>query len=648
MFKKLNIFFFLLFSIFVRAQSNQDLTSSVPKAVRQFETAIRFYDNRQNGEALKAADAAIEADPKFAEAHMLKANILTDLGEYEKAIASYKNAIEANPDFFPNNYYSMGKLQFLSGHYDDAKQSLTKYLTYPKISPKLKEEANRYLSNCDFAINAVAHPVAFDPVNMGDSINSPNAEYFPSFTVDGEQMFFTRRLPNGRSYQEDFYRSYKQNGQWTIARPVTELNTSGNEGASYMTPDGQYLFFAACADMLSDDARKTHGSCDIFLAKKSGNQYMNPIDLMEPLNTGSWESQPCFSADGRTLYFIKKVTTAGGKTNTDIYVSQLDEQSNWTTPVSVSDKINTPMNEQSVFLHPDGQTLYFTSDGHPGMGGEDIFYCRLQPDNTWGDPVNIGYPINTVNDEFGFIVGPDGNTAYFVSDRPGGKGLLDIYSFPLYESARPKPVTYMKGVVYDDEAKKPLDAAFELIDLATGQTLVRSVSDAKTGSFLLCLPTGKQYALNVSRPKYLFYSEHFELKDPASAKNPVKKDIYLKPLKAGQSIVLNNIFYETDKFDLKPESKIELDKLVAFLNNNPKVSFEIDGHTDNVGGKDYNKNLSERRSKTVYDYLLASGIPASRMQYKGFGDTVPVADNSTEAGRAKNRRTEFKVVNVGE
>jgi outer membrane protein OmpA-like peptidoglycan-associated protein len=280
------------------------------------------------------------------------------------------------------------------------------------------------------------------------------------------------------------------------------------------------------------------------------------------------------------------------------------------------------------------------------MGGEDIFYSRRQIDGTWGEPVNLGYPINTVNDEFGFAVSPDAKTGYFVSDRPGGKGGLDLYSFPLYESARPKIVTYMKGRVFDSETKAPLDASFELIDLGTGKVIVRSVSDSKTGEFLLCLPTGKQYALNVSRSGYLFYSDHFELKDPATANKPVMKDIPLKPIKAGQTIVLNNIFYETDKYDLKPESKVELDRLVSFLNHNPKVHFEISGHTDNVGGKDYNKTLSERRAKTVYDYLLTAGIPATRMSSKGFGDTVPVAENTTDTGRAKNRRTEFKVTSV--
>ena len=633
-------------SLATYAQNKEELTSSVPKAVRAFETALKYYDGRLNQKAVEALDEAIEADPKFVEAHTLKGNILSDMKEYEKAIASYKNAITASPDFFPNTYYSLGKLQYRAGHYEEAKSSFTKFLSYDKISPGLKQGANVLSANCDFAINAVKNPVAFDPTNMGDSINSKEDEYFPSFTVDGQSLLFTRKLPSGRTFQEDFYKSELKGASWSFAKAVTELNTPANEGASFMTADGQYLFFASCEELGNPDSRPTKGSCDIFIAKKVGDKFMNPRDLLEPLNSGGWESQPSFSTDGRTIYFVKKVKEASNQTHTDIYISQLDDKANWSVPVSVSDKINTKMNESAVFIHPDDQTLYFTSNGHPGMGGEDIFYSRRQIDGTWGDPVNLGYPINTVNDEFGFAVSPDAKTGYFVSDRPGGLGGLDLYSFPLYESARPKIVTYMKGRVFDIETNAPLDASFELIDLGTGKVMVRSVSDSKTGEFLLCLPTGKQYALNVSRSGYLFYSDHFELKDPATASKPVKKDIPLKPIKAGQTIVLNNIFYETDKFDLKPESKIELDRLVSFLNNNPKVHFEISGHTDNVGGKEYNKTLSEKRAKTVYDYLVTAGIPATRMSSKGFGDTVPVAENTSDAGRAKNRRTEFKVTSL--
>jgi outer membrane protein OmpA-like peptidoglycan-associated protein len=236
--------------------------------------------------------------------------------------------------------------------------------------------------------------------------------------------------------------------------------------------------------------------------------------------------------------------------------------------------------------------------------------------------------------------------AYFASDREGGKGGLDLYQFPLYEKVRPQPVTYMKGKVYDAETKKVLAAAFELIDLATGKTVVSSTSNVGNGEFIVALPIGKSYALNVSKDGYLFYSENFELKNIKSSRDPFLKDVPMKPIKAGESIVLKNIFYETDKYELKEESLVELNKLVSFLNKNPKLKFEVSGHTDNVGTKPYNQVLSEKRAQSVYNFLLGKGIAASRMISKGYGDTKPVADNTTDAGRSKNRRTEFMIIST--
>ncbi|MBP6657580.1 MAG: OmpA family protein, partial [Bacteroidia bacterium] len=330
----------------------------------------------------------------------------------------------------------------------------------------------------------------------------------------------------------------------------------------------------------------------------------------------------------------------------DIFMSRIGDDARWSDPVSVSSKINTSADELSVFIHPDDQTLYFSSNGHTGMGGQDIFYSKRDSSGEWSEPINIGYPINTPSDEASLLVSPDGKIGFFSSDRPGGKGGEDLYQFDLYEKARPQPVTYMKGKVFDDDTKLPLAASFELIDLATGKIIVRSTSNSVTGQFIVCLPAGKSYALNVSKDGYLFYSDNFELKSAKSSKDPVLKDVPMKPIKAGQSIVLKNIFYDTDKFDLKQESKSELKKLLDFINKNPKAHFEISGHTDNVGSKPYNQTLSEKRAKTVYEYLITAGIPAVRLTSKGYGDTKPIAENSTDAGRAQNRRTEFLITKV--
>ncbi len=643
------IFIILLFSSgFLFAQ--QEYTSSVPKAVRSFDTALNYYDSRKNKEALESLEQAIQADPKFIEAFMLRANIYSDMRNYEKAIEAYNEAIRLNPDFFPNNYFSLAKSEYLAGRYGDAKLHYQKFITYPKLKANLVNNAKQMIENCAFAEQAVKNPVPFNPVNLGDSINTAEEEYFPAITADAKTFLFTRRIrmqyTSGRnSQQEDFYVSHFENGHWTKAKAVDEINTSGNEGAPSLAADGQYLFFTACEEMFeSSDARKTNGSCDIFISKKVGDKFTAPRNLEAPINTGAWESQPSFSSDGRTLYFVRAIKGSDGRTQRDILVSKIGDNSAWSEPVSVSDKINTSGDEMSVFVHPDDQTLYFSSDGHPGMGGLDIFMSKRNPMGEWGEPVNLGYPINTTADENSLLVSPSGELAFFASDRPGGKGQLDLYQFALPENMRPQPVTYMKGKVYDIETKKPLAASFELIDLATGKTVVSSTSNSGNGEFLVCLPTGKSYALNVSKDGYLFYSENFQLKDSKSSKDPVLKDVGMKPIKVGQSVVLKNIFYDFDKYDLKDESMAELGKLISFLNKNPKIRIEVGGHTDNVGGKQYNQQLSEKRAKSVYDYLIQKGIASTRLEFKGYGDAKPIADNSNEQGRAQNRRTEFTIL----
>jgi outer membrane protein OmpA-like peptidoglycan-associated protein/tetratricopeptide (TPR) repeat protein len=638
----------LLFLISLNCIAQDEYTSSVSKAIRSFETALRYYDARQNEKALDAANDALSADPRFIEVQMLKANIYTDMKQNDKAIESYKAAIAINPDFFPNNYYSLGKVEYQSGKYADAKSHLEKFLSYKNIKPNLIANAKQIIANSVFAEQAVNNPVNFVPVNMGDSINSEYEEYFPAITADGITFLFTRRMPSvtgmgAKTEQEDFYTS-TLGKSWSMAKPLSEINTKGNEGAPCLSADGQYLFFIGCEEIFDDeDSYKTKGSCDIFLSKKDGNKFKNPRNLNEPLNSPGWESQPSFSSDGRTLYFVRAIKNKSNITQYDIMVSRIGDNSAWSEPESVSDMINTPSDEMSVFIHPDDQTLYFASDGHPGMGGLDIYMSKKDSTGKWGKPLNLGYPINTIKDENSLLVSPNGEIGYFASDRAGGLGGLDLYQFPLHEKARPKPVTYMKGKVFDIETKQPLGAAFELIDLATGKVVVSSTSNVGNGEFLVSLPTGKSYALNVSKDGYLFYSENFELKSVASSKESYQKDIGMKPIKAGESIVLKNIFFEFDKYDLKDESKIELGKLITFLNKNPKVKFEVSGHTDNTGAKVYNQTLSEKRARSVYDFLLSKGIPAARMTSKGYGDTKAIADNNSESGRAQNRRTEFTV-----
>ena len=440
--------------------------------------------------------------------------------------------------------------------------------------------------------------------------------------------------------QEDFLICKKNNNVWQQSVLIGNgINTEGNEGAPCLSVDGQTLFFVACqekADGTYAGGRKGLGSCDIFYSERVGENWSKPYNMGNVVNTNQYETQPSFSADGKSLYFVS--ARGGGIGETDIYVSTLKPDGSWGFPMNLGPQINTPGKEESVYIHPDGKTLYFGSNGRVGMGGLDLYVSRMDDKGKWQAPVNLGYPINTYGDENSILVAASGDVAYFASNRAGGQGGLDLYQFDLYADARPGKVTYAKGKVFDIKTKKPLGAHFELIDLETGLVMMESNANSGNGEFLMCLPIDKNYMLNASQDGYLFYSENFSLKELADQMKPIMLDVPMQPIE------LEGVFFETAKFYLKPESKAELNKVVAFLNKNKTITGELSGHTDNVGDKKMNQLLSQNRAKSVYDYLVTNGIDAKRLIYKGFGDTKPKVANDTDEHRQMNRRTEFKVL----
>ncbi|MGP8216638.1 MAG: OmpA family protein [Bacteroidia bacterium] len=618
------------------------LSTKSKKAAKHFNEAKEAYQYHHDEDALTSALLAVKEDTMFIEAHTLLGYIYIDLNKNDNAISEFKKVLAINPNFFPNIYYTIGKLDLSMGHYADGLVYLQQCVSKGVTDKGIQAELPLLIADCKFGIEALKHPVPFDPQNMGPAINTPLNEYFPTITAYGSTFVFTRELKDSLNPygNEDLYMSYKINGKWDRAFNIgPPLNTELNEGAPTISANGRLLIFTGC------DRMDSHGSCDLYYSVRHGNQWSAAHNLGAPVNTSHWESQPCLSTDGRTLYFVRGITSGNGVKDQDIYVTELSDSGTWSVPVKLGDSINTPGREECPYIAADNQTLYFCSDGWPGMGGMDIFMSRRKPDSSWGTPKNLGYPINTYADETGIIVDPNGELAYFSSDRPGGFGGLDIYQFVLYDSVRPSPVTYMKGKVYDSKTTQPLAASFSLIDLSNGSVIMQSTSMRLDGTFLVCIPLHKNYALNVSKKGYLFYSENFELKDSnATRVHPYTINIPLQPIDTGASIVLKNIFFPTNKYDLKPESQVELNKLVAFLQLNPTVKIELSGHTDNVGTPQSNIILSKNRAKSVYDYLVAHGISADRLTYKGYGQTRPVASNDTEEGRAQNRRTEMKIV----
>ncbi|MDQ3045944.1 MAG: OmpA family protein [Bacteroidota bacterium] len=623
-----------------------EYTSVNKKAISAFENAIKLYQSGKDAEAEKELIKAIEKDPNFIEPHMLYAEIYEVRRQPEKAIEEYEKAITINPGFNLGNFFNIALLEIRIGRYENAKKDFERFLKKQHINPDTRELAERNLANCNFAINAIKNPIPFDPKNMGTSINSALDEYFPAITADQNVFLYTRNNRTEQlARQEDFLISKKTDSVWMPSVLIGNgMNTDGNEGAPCLSADGQLLFYVACqekADGSYAGGRKGYGRCDIFYAEKTGDKWGKSYNLGPVVNSNEYETQPSFSADGKTLYFVS--ARAGGIGETDIYVSRLTPDGAWRTPVNLGPKINTPGKEESVFIHPDGKTLYFGSNGHIGMGGLDLYVSRMDEKGQWGEPVNLGYPINTYGDENSILVAASGDLAFFASTRKGGLGGLDLYEFNLHEGARPGRVTYAKGKVYDAISKLPLGAHFELIDLESSKVMITSDANSGNGEFLVSLPVDKNYALNVSHPGYLFYSANFSLKDLKDPAKPYVMEVPLQPIDTGNVVELKNVFFETGKFDLKPESKAELNKLVAFLNLNKTMRIELSGHTDNVGEKKMNQVLSQNRAKAVQDYLVTNGIDAKRLTFKGYGDSRPKVKNDSDINRAANRRTEFKV-----
>ncbi len=652
----LKVLSFLCLFFIVILSNAQHLNTKNKKAADLFNKASGFYGSDKYLLALKALEQAIKKDDEFIEAYLLMADVYHQTEQYTQEKQSLLTALAIDSTFFTTTYFNIGVASFNMQQFDEAVIWFQKYFEKTN-SPMSKEKVVAWIEKTKFVKEAMQKPKRIEPINLGMNINSHYDEYWPSLTADGKTIVFTVLMPKdsvmltqvalpktGQFFQEDFYGSLlDDNKDWKPrVRLLPPLNTVSNEGAQTLSADGKWMFFTACGR--SD----TKGSCDIYFSQQTNFGWSEPINVGAPVNTPYWESQPSFSADGRTLYFTSN--RAGGIGGKDIWRATIlgireDGSPFFGKPVNLGPNINTAADENSPFIHQDNRTLYFSSEGWPGLGKMDLFISRMNDDKLFSKAVNLGYPINTSDDEIGLIVTADGQKAYYSSGRfdtsLGGK---DLYSFLLPEDIQPTPVSYVRGIVMDEKSRERLQANFELKDLKTGNMIVEALSTNYSGEFLVCLPVGADYALNVSKLGYLFYSDHFNMKEATSATNPFELNIYLKKLNIGEAIVLKNVFYKTNSYELERESFIELDKLVTFLSDNEEVKLQISGHTDNVGGEEYNLNLSTLRAKEVFNYLVSKGINSLRLTYKGFGMSMPITDNDTEAGRAQNRRTEVEIM----
>jgi outer membrane protein OmpA-like peptidoglycan-associated protein len=618
------------------SSAQYDVTKVDKKAIAMYERAIEFIDASKFREAMSMFQQAIARDETYIDAYLSLAGVHGQLKEYDKSVMVYEKAF-AMDTAYTSDYFLPYAINLAGkGDFEKALMITNKILQKPNLNSTTKKAAEYRQKSFQFAVDyAKTHPVSgyvFAPKNMGEAINSSESEYFPSMPINGKLLVYTRRVKN---MNEDFFGSEKSNTGWINSIPLPgNINTSQNEGAQNISQDGELLVFAAC------NRPDGQGNCDIYYSQKTQDGWTPAFNLGPKVNTDQWESQPCLSPDKRELYFSSR--RFGGLGGSDIYVSHFLPSGKWSEPENLGPGINTAGDEYSPFVHADNSSLYFTSTGLPGYGNEDLFLAKRGGDGKWGKPENLGYPINTIEHEGTLFISSDGKTAYYASDRSDSRGGLDIYSFEMREDVRPAKTLWIKGKVFDKKTIAGLPSSVELIDLATRQTVSKVQTD-ETGNYLITLPVGKDYAFNVNRKGYLFYSDNYSLKNK-SADSTYQKDIPLQPIEVDAAIVLRNLFFETAKYEIKPESEVELEKLIQLLRDNPTVKIQIEGHTDNVGKAMDNQKLSEARAKSTINYLIQKGIKADRLIAKGFGASKPVADNKTEEGRAQNRRTELKVI----
>jgi outer membrane protein OmpA-like peptidoglycan-associated protein/tetratricopeptide (TPR) repeat protein len=667
------LFFFLAMSLTACSIAQTNYSSKNKKAIALFNEAQnhprKVIDERTRqpdyAGGVLLAEKALLKDPVFWEAHLLAGEFSEYSNDPQNAIKHYKAALEINPKHSPtgSTYFFLANLEYQVGAYQDALAHFNTYVAIKNANPEYVKTSNELIASCQFAIEAQKNPSNFNPINLGPGINTADPEYFPTITVDGKTILFTRLINDKRvegpmQKQEDFYVSnLSDKNIWEKATPMpSNVNTVRNEGAPTIAADGRSLIFVACSygeETDYGDNRSGKGSCDLFYTKRLGSKWIDPVNLPGNINSAAWESQPSLSADGKTLYFVRGVKGRSLQRDADIFVSTLQEDGKWGVPVRLPNTINTDQTEESVLIHPDGKTLYFSSRGHKGMGGLDIFVSRMDDKGNWGEPENLGYPINTRFDENSLMVSADGEIAFFASDREGGYGDLDIYYFIMPEQFKPIKTLYFDGLVFDKTTKKPIPGKFSLIDIHTGKEVIHAEADQITGMFTVSLPIDKEYALNVSYPGYNFFSQNFNM-TIAGDQEVIHMDVPLIPISTLDPVALKNVFFDLNKATLRPESFVELNKLRDFLKANPTIRIEIAGHTDTRGDAAENLKLSDARAKSVMDYLIKEGIDPKRLSSKGYGESKPIVsdeaiskltdDRAKEKAHQENRRTEYTIL----
>lgn len=686
--------FIILFSVFVlvvsstlfaqqdirikKSEFKLDNTGGLKLAWKNIKEADKFYDKGKDfhDEALKEYKLAYRYNGENAALNYKMGVCYLSLNQPDEAIEAFNKALSINEEVAVDIFYLLGKAYHLGYQFENAIRNYQRCLEEDIIKKldKTKEDMNILIRQCNNGITLMNEPVRVNINNLGKAINSEYDDYGSVLHPNDSVVYFTSRRKHednddrwigDNKFYTDIFRAYKKNGQWQRAELVPkDLYLDENDAVIEITTKPYRIYIY-------------HGDKDggdiYYYEEKEKGKWRGPKSFDGMINTKDKETSICFTSDGRGIYFVSnmKDETVGKK---DIFYSELNNKDKWTYPVNLGSLINTRLDEEGVFINATEDKLYFSSQGHNSMGGYDVFYSERDVDGHWKEPVNLGYPVNTPNDDLLFrLIDDQGKKAYYTSTRENTLGGKDIYEiiilgeekdyltmeaveliswekYPdtnlLYKSPSKLAIDttiYLVGNVMDSIADTGVNSKIQVVDNEQNKIIATYLTDT-TGEFKIRLPEKKKYGIEVTARNYLFFADNLDLNKMQIQNDSVYRDFYLDKVEIGKKVVLENIYFETSSDKLKPESFPELERVVELLKNNPTIRLEISGHTDNVGSYLTNKRLSEARAKSVVDYLVDKGINQNRLEYQGYSFTKPIAPNDTPEGRQKNRRVEFEIL----
>ncbi|UXX78426.1 OmpA family protein [Reichenbachiella carrageenanivorans] len=610
-----------------------------------FKEGGKYYKHARYEEAIEKFNEALKYDSRSDKAWFYLAMSFKRNNQPEQAAIAFEKLRGVNSDYNPAFYFEGGEvfieLDRLSRAERYFETFLERYPDTPNNTMKRHEAKNRLIYAQKSREVREQPNTTPDPV-LVSQLNSNSNDYAPQVNPMGTRLYFTSVRQGGfdnvqdssrsNHFGEDIYVSNMKGDMWSMPAMLPEpINSINDDFGSAFTGDGQTMVYVRCG------GDESVGNCDLYITTLDGTQWSEPVNMGNVVNSKDWDSQPTISSDGTRIIFTS--SRDGGYGGADLYMTEINHLGDWGIPQNLGGTINTPLSDNSPFLAADGKTLYYATSGHPGYGGADIFYSVFE-NGKWAKPINLGAPINSSGEDKNFSISGSG-IGYFSSSRDSDS--YNIYETDLPDYLKPKPTAVIQGIVSNANTDAPLGALVMIEDIDTGELIAINKSNSESGEYLVVLPAGRNYSVSASRDGYFFYSQSFDLPKDTTYQE-ITKDIGLEPIEKGTKVVLNNIFFESGRAELKPISYVELNKAADLMKKNATMVIEVGGYTDNLGSDDLNLKLSQSRADAVVTYLKLAGVEEARLQAKGYGETMPIADNSTEEGRKANRRTEFVIV----